>query len=65
MDRKAGARGLRSIMESVLLPTMYELPDLKHATKVVVDERNIKDNSEPLIIYQNPEAGIAQAASDE
>jgi len=65
MDREAGARGLRSIMESVLLPTMYELPDLKHATKVVVDERNIKDNSEPLIIYQNPEAGIAQAASDE
>jgi ATP-dependent Clp protease ATP-binding subunit ClpX len=64
MGRKTGARGLRSIMESVLLPTMYALPDLEHATKVVVDERNINDNSEPLIIYQNPEAGMSQASNE-
>ena len=41
MDRKTGARGLRSILESVLLPTMYELPDQANAVKVVVNEQCI------------------------
>ncbi len=52
MERKTGARGLRSIVESVLLDTMYELPSMENATKVVVDETVIKGESKPLVIYE-------------
>jgi ATP-dependent Clp protease ATP-binding subunit ClpX len=53
MTRKTGARGLRSIVEGVLLETMYELPSLDNAIKVVVDETVIKGESKPLIIFEN------------
>lgn len=52
MVRKTGARGLRSIVEGVLLETMYELPSMENATKVVVDETVIKGESNPIIIYE-------------
>ena len=52
MARKTGARGLRSIMESVLLETMYKLPSEEGVTKVVVDESVIKGESEPLLVYE-------------
>jgi ATP-dependent Clp protease ATP-binding subunit ClpX len=55
MERKTGARGLRSILEGVLLGTMYELPSLENVSKVVVDEKAIAGESEPLFIYANPE----------
>jgi len=51
MDRKTGARGLRSIVESVLLDTMYELPSTEGVTKIVVDESVINGESQPLAIY--------------
>ena len=51
MERKTGARGLRSILEHVLLEVMYKLPSLKGVVKVVVDEAVIKEESEPLLIY--------------
>jgi len=63
MDRKTGARGLRSILESVLLPTMYELPDQANAVKVVVNEQCITGESEPLVVLDNAE--LQHAASDE
>lgn len=53
MDRKTGARGLRSILEHVLLDIMFELPSLKDAEKVVVDEASIKGDSPPIVIYRN------------
>jgi ATP-dependent Clp protease ATP-binding subunit ClpX len=53
MVRKTGARGLRSIVEGVLLNTMYELPSMENACKVVVDETVIKGESAPIIIYQS------------
>ncbi|HET8730695.1 MAG TPA: ATP-dependent Clp protease ATP-binding subunit ClpX [Moraxellaceae bacterium] len=56
MVRKTGARGLRSILEGVLLGTMYELPSLEGVSKVVVDEKTIEGESDPLFIYNNPEA---------
>ena len=62
VDRKTGARGLRSILEQSLLDTMYELPSLKNATKVVVDESAIKGESKPLVIYESAE--ISKAAPD-
>lgn len=59
MERKTGARGLRSIMESVLLPTMYDIPSEDGISKVVVDENVISGESEPLLIYSNEQADLA------
>ena len=56
LKRKTGARGLRTIVESVLLDTMYELPSLENVSKVVVDESVIEHKSEPYLIYQTPVA---------
>ena len=63
MERKTGARGLRSIMESVLLDTMYRIPSEEGVVKVVVDESVIKGESEPLLVYTNNEA--AKVAPEE
>jgi ATP-dependent Clp protease ATP-binding subunit ClpX len=62
MARKTGARGLRSILEHVLLDTMYELPSMDNVSKVVIDEGVIEAESEPLLIYEDT-ADVA-AASD-
>ncbi len=53
MNRKTGARGLRSIVEAVLLETMYELPSMENVSKVVIDEPTINGESQPIIIYQS------------
>lgn len=50
--RKTGARGLRSILEQALIDTMFELPNLSHVEKVVVDESTIEENKPPLLVYQ-------------
>lgn len=63
MERKTGARGLRSILESVLLPTMYDLPDQANVVKVVVNEQCISGESDPLVVLDNTE--LPQAASHE
>ena len=59
MSRKTGARGLRSIMESILLDIMYEIPSKEDVTKVVVDESMVVDGTEPLLMYETPEANVA------
>ena len=51
LKRKTGARGLRSILESVLLDTMYELPNMENVSKVVIDEGMIEGASKPILIY--------------
>jgi ATP-dependent Clp protease ATP-binding subunit ClpX len=53
LARKTGARGLRSILENVLLDTMYELPTLDNVSKVVVDESMITADGQPLLIYSD------------
>jgi ATP-dependent Clp protease ATP-binding subunit ClpX len=53
MARKTGARGLRTILEGVLLNSMYELPSLDNVSKVVVDETVIEGEAEPFILYEN------------
>ena len=53
MQRKTGARGLRSIMESVLLETQYSLPSMEGVSKVVVDENAVSGEGEPILIYEN------------
>ncbi len=62
MERKTGARGLRSILENVLLDTMYELPSTNGVTKVVIDGGVITGESKPLMIYENTE--LQKVASD-
>jgi ATP-dependent Clp protease ATP-binding subunit ClpX len=52
-ERKTGARGLRSIMEAVLLETMYKIPSESNVSKVVIDESVINGESEPLLMYEN------------
>jgi len=55
MSRKTGARGLRSIVEAVLLDTMYDLPSVENVIKVVVDENVIMGDASPLLIYSEEE----------
>ncbi|NNA91402.1 ATP-dependent Clp protease ATP-binding subunit ClpX [Pseudomonas gessardii] len=63
LERKTGARGLRSILEGVLLDTMYEIPSQSEVSKVVIDESVIEGKSKPLYIYENSEPA-AKAAPD-
>ncbi len=51
LERKTGARGLRSILEQALLDTMFDLPSLDNVVKVVVDENSIVSETRPLLIY--------------
>ena len=49
--KKTGARGLRSILENILLKTMFELPDMENVIKVTVDNATVKGTSEPIVTY--------------
>ena len=60
MNRKTGARGLRSIIEAVLLDTMFELPSLENVSKVVIDGSAIDGESDPILIYDNVQSKAAQ-----
>jgi len=53
MERKTGARGLRTIVENVLLNTMYDLPSEEDICKVVIDENVIRGESEPILVYNS------------
>lgn len=54
IKRRTGARGLRSIVESLLLDIMYDLPSLNNLERVVIDENTVESNSRPLLIYSEP-----------
>ncbi len=56
MERKTGARGLRTILENVLLDTMYDLPSVDNAKKVVVDDAVVTGDNKPYIIYESDES---------
>jgi ATP-dependent Clp protease ATP-binding subunit ClpX len=62
MERKTGARGLRSILEHHLQDTMYELPSMEGVAKVVIDEGVITEETQPIFIYEGGEQ--QQAATD-
>ena len=65
MHRKTGARGLRSILENVLLETMYKVPSEDTVSKVVIDESVINGDSEPLLVYKTPEHEQLKASTEE
>ena len=60
MNRKTGARGLRSILEKALLETMFELPSMNDVTKVTVDSSVIEDSSQPLYVFEEEPRNISQ-----
>ena len=63
IERKTGARGLRSILENILRDTMYELPSKENVEKVVINKEVISDYSDPLLIYgENPKKTIESSA---
>jgi len=62
-ERKTGARGLRSILEHVLLDTMYELPSMEHLDKVVIEKSVIEEGAKPLFIYEGNDT--RKASSEE
>lgn len=65
LERKTGARGLRSIMEAVLLDTMYRIPSEENVVKVVIDESVIKGDSEPLLVYEQVEKPPKAASAED
>ena len=63
LERRTGARGLRSILEATLLDIMYQLPSMDNVAKVVIDEGVVTGTSEPILIYENQEPAKASADS--
>ncbi|MFT7267009.1 MAG: ATP-dependent Clp protease ATP-binding subunit ClpX [Porticoccus sp.] len=59
LARKTGARGLRSIIESILLDTMYSIPTAKNVTKVVIDASVVRGESDPLLVYEGSDSKLA------
>jgi len=53
MSRKIGARGLRSIVEAILLDTMFELPSLEGVSKVIIDDNVLNCDGKPLMVYDD------------
>ena len=60
IERKTGARGLRSILEAVLLDAMFELPGMESVKKVVVDADVIEGRKDPVFVYED--AGKSEGA---
>ncbi|HIF25583.1 MAG TPA: ATP-dependent Clp protease ATP-binding subunit ClpX [Micavibrio sp.] len=56
IERKTGARGLRSILENLLLDTMYELPDIENLEEVVVEETTVENNKDPKFVYADKDS---------
>jgi ATP-dependent Clp protease ATP-binding subunit ClpX len=65
LKRKMGARGLRAILENILLDTMYDLPSLEGVTKVVIDENVVNSLSKPILIYGQEEVKTAAGSGKE
>ena len=62
VERKTGARGLRSIMENILLDTMYELPGLEGVEEVVISREVAEDSAKPLYIYSERQKDVESSA---
>jgi len=64
MERKTGARGLRTILENILLETMYELPSLENVSKVVLDESVINGDAKPFMVFENNETSKKASSAE-
>jgi len=64
MERKTGARGLRTILENTLLETMYDLPSMDEVTKVVIDDAVIEGDAKPYMVFESGEPKRAASSKD-
>ncbi|HJP44529.1 MAG: ATP-dependent Clp protease ATP-binding subunit ClpX [Arenicellales bacterium] len=62
MERKTGARGLRSILEKALLQTMFELPSMQNVTRVTMDANVIEEGAQPLFMYEDEQRSSRQSS---
>ena len=58
VERKTGARGLRSIMENILLDTMFELPGMEGVEESVINRETVEDKGTPLLIYSDRQSEV-------
>ena len=63
IKKKTGARGLRSILEAILLQTMYELPNLEDVSEVIIDESVVKGRSEPKLVRSKNKKSIEKTSA--
>ena len=62
IERKTGARGLRSIMESILLEPMYDMPSIESVEEVVINREVVEGRAEPLYIYAERRGDVESSA---
>jgi ATP-dependent Clp protease ATP-binding subunit ClpX len=62
IERKTGARGLRSIMEAILLDTMFDLPTLEGVQEVVISKEVVEGKARPLYIYSERREEVGSSA---
>lgn len=60
IERHTGARGLRSVVENILLDTMYDLPSVGNVEKVVVNEDTVRNGTQPILIYKDQSSAVTQ-----
>jgi hypothetical protein len=65
IDRKTGARGLRSILENLLLDTMYDIPDMDDVEEVVINAEVVKEGQKPLLVRSDKKKPKKSAKEDE
>ena len=62
LERKTGARGLRSILENILLDTMFELPGIMGVNEIMVNSEVVQNNKKPLHIYEKQQKALSKKA---
>ena len=62
LERKTGARGLRSILENILLDTMFELPGIEGVNEIMINGEVVQKNSKPLHIYEKTSKALGKKA---
>ena len=65
IERKTGARGLRSIMENLLLDTMFDLPDLENVEGVVIKEEMVMDSKPPVYVHSDKKKKAKSSSKDD
>ena len=63
IKRKTGARGLRSIVEGILLDTMFDLPDMENVSEIVIDDEVVAGTKDPIRVVANDDEGKKEAAA--
>ena len=63
INKKTGARGLRSILENILLKTMFDLPSQNNVEEVIIDAGTVKGHSQPILVHSKTEKNKSEKSS--